>query len=142
MPVYTAPAGTLLTKEFISKKGFSLLGTSRRPAQFVHTKFKNLKVLSKSYPEPLVYIHPLDASQRGICDGDEVDITSPHGKITLRVKISNDTECGLVAIDFGWGNPTDNMANINILTDDRYVDPVSGGTSNRLFVCEVNVREK
>lgn len=142
MPVYAEPAGEPLMKEIISVKGFSLLGTSRKPTQFVHTKFRNLAAIFKSYPEPLVYIHPRDASKRDICEGDEVDVTSPCGKITLKAKISKETECGLVTIDFGWGNPSDGKANVNILTNDRYFDPVSGGTPNRLFSCEVKVRER
>jgi len=40
-------------------------------------------------------------------------------------------------VDFGWGNPTDRKASINLLVNDRFVDPISGGTPNRLFVCEV-----
>ena len=51
--------------------------------------------------------------------------------------LTRDTEPGLVWIDFGWGNATDGKANINLLTNDRYFDPVSGGTPNRLFRCEV-----
>ncbi len=39
-------------------------------------------------------------------------------------------------VDFGWGNPTDNKPNINLLTSDAVWDPVSGGYPNRLFLCE------
>jgi Molydopterin dinucleotide binding domain. len=44
---------------------------------------------------------------------------------------------GVVVVDFGWGNPWDKMANINVLTDDQDRDPISSGTSNRLFPCQV-----
>ena len=137
IPSYTEPAGEPLNAGTLSEKGFSLLGTSRRPAQFVHTKLKNIEALSGIYPDPLVRIHPNDASQRGIRDGDDVEVTSPQGKITLKAKLSEDTESGLVRIDFGWGNPTDGKANINVLSNDAYYDPVSGGTPNRIFPCEV-----
>lgn len=140
MPVYAEPAGEPLTTETISEKGFSLLGTSRRPMQYVHTKFKNLKALAKSYPEPLIYIHPQDAFDRCILGGEEVEVTSPQGRITVKARLSDDTRRGLVWIDFGWGNPTDGLANINRLVNDQYFDPVSGGTPNRLFPCEVAVR--
>jgi len=114
-----------------------LMGTSRRPAQFVHTKLKNMQVLAKNYPEPLVYLHPQDARERGIQNEDEVEVTSPQGKITLKAKLTEDTTNGLVWIDFGWGNPTDRKGNINALVDDLHLDPVSGGTPNRLFPCEI-----
>jgi ferredoxin-nitrate reductase len=103
----------------------------------VHTKLKNLKALSKDYPEPLVWVHPRDAFDRDIKNGDKVEVTSPQGSITLTVKLTEDTKSGLIWIDFGWGNPTDGKANINVLTDDAFFDPISGGTPNRLFPCEV-----
>ncbi len=137
IPTYTDPAGEPLSAKDISEKGFSLLGTSRRPAQFVHTKFRNLKALSRAYPEPLVWIHPQDASGRDIREGEEVEVISPQGKITIKAKLTEDTKSGRIWIDFGWGNPTDGKANINALTNDAYFDPVSGGTPNRMFPCEV-----
>ncbi len=137
IPSYKDPAGEPLSGKDISAKGFSLLGTSRRPAEFVHTKFKNLKALTRAYPGPLVWIHPQDASDRDIREGDEIEVISPQGKITIEAKLTEDTKSGLVWIDFGWGNPTDGKANINTLTNDAYFDPVSGGTPNRMFPCEV-----
>ena len=89
------------------------------------------------YPEPLIRIHPLDAAKREIKEGDTVGVTSPQGRITLKATLSEDTKAGLVWIDFGWGNPADGKANINILTNDKFFDPVSGGTPNRIFACEV-----
>ena len=126
-----------MSPDRLSEKGFSLLGSSQRLAQFVHTKFRNLETLSRLYPDPLVWMHPKDASDRGVGEGDEVEVTSPTGRITLKATLTEDTHPGLVWIDFGWGNPTDGKANINVLVDDTYFDPVSGGTPNRLFACEV-----
>jgi anaerobic selenocysteine-containing dehydrogenase len=137
-PSYTEPAGEPLHSEDIAEKGCSLLGTTQRLPQFVHTKFRNLETLVRLYPEPLVLMHPVDASDRGIAEGEEVEVSSPTGKIRLKATLTEDTSPGLVWIDFGWGNPTDGKANINVLVNDAFVDPVSGGTPNRLFACEVN----
>jgi anaerobic selenocysteine-containing dehydrogenase len=137
MPVYEEPAGESLPQDVLVGKGFTLLGTSRRPSQFVHTKFKNLAAIFKTYPEPLAYMHPEDASVRGVFDGDMAVVASPQGSITVRARCSNQTKSGMVWIDFGWGNPSDGRANINLLTNDGCFDAVSGGTPNRLFPCEV-----
>jgi anaerobic selenocysteine-containing dehydrogenase len=139
-PAYAEPAGEPLDRKALSDKGFPLLGTSRRPAQFVHTKLKNMEVLTKNYPEPLVYLHPQDARERGIRDEDEVEVASPQGKIALKAKLTEDTQNGLVWVDFGWGNPTDRKASINALADDLHFDPISGGTPNRLFPCDIRRR--
>ncbi|MBW1801729.1 MAG: molybdopterin-dependent oxidoreductase [Deltaproteobacteria bacterium] len=137
IPSYTEPAGEPLHTGNLSEKGFPMLGSSMRLAQFVHTKFRNLESLRRLYPEPLVWIHPRDALARGIGEGDEVEVSSPVGKVTLKATLTEDTSAGLVWVDFGWGNPTDGKANINVLVDDTYFDPISGGTPNRLFACEV-----
>ena len=137
LPAYNLPAGESLAPGQVGGNKFSLLGTSRRPSSFVHTRFKNLDRITKSYPEPLVYIHPEDAWGRDIVDGLVVEVNSANGTICLKARISEDTQPGLLWIDFGWGNPTDQKANINDLVDDSCLDPISGGTPNRLFACEV-----
>lgn len=137
LPAYNYPAGEPLEPATLAAQGFSLLGTNRRPSQFVHTRFKNLPKVAKSYPEPLVYLHPKDAEQRGITEGAGVEVKSPQGSINLKATLTENTTPGLVWIDFGWGNPTDGKASINDLVNDKYLDPISGGTPHRLFACEV-----
>ncbi len=141
LPWHHHPAGEPLTITNLKAKGYSLIGTSRRPPQFVHTKFRNLTDIVKSYPEPLIHMHPEDGAKRHIQSGDEVDVFSPVGRIRLRSMLTTNTCPGRVAIDFGWGNPSDGKANINRLVSDEYYDPVSGGTPNRLFPCEVKTAE-
>ena len=125
IPSFTEPGGEPLDSKSQTEKGFSLLGTNRRPGLFVHTKFKNLAALSKSYPEPLAVIHVKDAADRGVAEGDVVEVTSPQGSIRLKAKLAEAMNPGLVLVDFGWGNPTDKKASINRLTSDTYFDPVS-----------------
>jgi len=137
LPVYSEPAGEPLDEALCYGRGFSLLGCTKRPAQFVHTKFRNIEALTKSYPDPLVWLHPQDASERDIADGNDVEVSSPRGQITLKARLTKDTQPGYIWIDFGWGNPTDGKASINILVDDANFDPVSGGTPHRLFECEI-----
>jgi anaerobic selenocysteine-containing dehydrogenase len=117
-------------------KEYPLRGTTRRPAEYVHTRFRNLQPMNKLYPVPLVFMHPIDADSRGIREKDLVEINSPRGMIQLEAKITENVRPGLVAIDFGWGNPSDKRPNLNALTADEVWDPISGGYPNRLFVCE------
>jgi anaerobic selenocysteine-containing dehydrogenase len=141
LPDYSEPAGEPLSRGGRSSKAFPLLGASKRPARFVHTKFRNIEALSRVYPEPCLWLHPRDATMRSIEDGDRVEVTSPRGKIALKASLTEDTQPGLVWVDFGWGNPTDGKASINVLVNDAYFDPVSGGTPNRLFECEITKKD-
>ena len=139
LPDYNSPAGEPMAAEDLVGTEFPLLGTSKRPKHFVHTRFKNLPRASKSYPEPLVYLHPEDADIRDIVDGVAVEVRSPHGCIQLKAKVTRDTAGGLVWVDFGWGNPTDGKASVNDLVNDKHMDAISGGTPHRLFPCEVRL---
>jgi anaerobic selenocysteine-containing dehydrogenase len=142
LPVFRDPKESQITNPELAKE-YSLLGTTRKPAEYVHSKLKNIPALQKRYPNPLVMINPKDAHLRGIKPEHQVEIKSPRGNIKVSAKISEDVTPGLVAIDFGWGNPTDKKASINALTSDEVWDPISGGYPCRLFLCEVgNVAKK
>jgi anaerobic selenocysteine-containing dehydrogenase len=120
---------------------FSLIATSRRPAELVHTKLANLPTPGRFNLEPSVKINSFDAQERGIKQGEMVQVESRNGKIRLKVVVTDDVVPGLVSIDFGWGNPTDSKASMNILTRDDVWDPVSGGYPNRYTPCEVKKTE-
>jgi anaerobic selenocysteine-containing dehydrogenase len=136
LPVYEPPKESPATSPELSKE-YTLLATTRRTADYVHTKLVNLPAMRKRYPEPLVMMHPVDAEKRGIRQDDMVEVTSPRGTAQVKARITEDIGPGLVSIDFGWGNPTDDKANVNVFTNDAVWDKVSGGYPNRLFMCEV-----
>jgi len=86
-------------------------------------------------------MNSLDARTRGIREGEMVKVKSINGKIRLKALVTSDVVPGLVSIDFGWGNPTDNEASMTILTRDDVWDPVSGGYPNRYLPCEARKAE-
>jgi len=116
---------------------YPLIGTTRKPGMYTHTKFRNMPSLRKLQPDPLAWINSVDAQARGIIDGDKVVVESPYGEIIIRTKTTEDNGPGVVVIDFGWGNTWDNGANVNILSPDEVRDPESCSTSNRRFLCQV-----
>ncbi len=133
LPVFRAPRRDPSSPA----RAYPLECTSRRPGQFVHTRFRNLKSLTESYPEPLLRMAPGDAAARGVTHGDMVEVASPTGRVTVRAMLDADLQAGLVTMDFGWGNPTDRLASMNLLTSDDIWNPVSGSTPQRLFPCEI-----
>jgi anaerobic selenocysteine-containing dehydrogenase len=136
LPTFEYPKESHITNPELSKE-YTLLGTTRRIAHIVQTKLINLPVTGKLYPDPLLMLHPVDAESRRIKTGDAVEVTSPRGKIEVKARITEDVGPGMVAVDFGWGNPTDKKPNVNLLSSDEVWDPISGGYPNRLFLCEV-----
>jgi len=118
-------------------ESYPLIGTTRRPGAYVHTRFRNIPALRKIEPEPLIRLSPNDAKSREITDGDLVTVKSPKGMIKIRAKVTDEISPGVVVVDFGWGNPWDQGPNVNLLTTDEDRDPISGSTPNRRFRCQV-----
>ena len=117
---------------------YPLMGTTRKPYEYVHTKFRNIGFLKKKYPEPLVYLNESDAEQYAISEMEMVEIYSPKGKMVAKATISNKTRKGLIVVDYGWGNPADNkFTSVNNLCNSDTWDPISGGTLNRQFRCNL-----
>jgi anaerobic selenocysteine-containing dehydrogenase len=137
LPAYREPLTLRGWKDQIREK-YPFKGTTRKPYEYVHTKFRNLDYLKKLYPDPLVMIHPEDASTHDIQDGDMVKINSPQGTAEMRAKVSDGCKRSMVVVDFGWGNPWDESeTSANALSTGDVWDPISGGTPNRLFYCNV-----
>ncbi|MDP2727600.1 MAG: molybdopterin dinucleotide binding domain-containing protein, partial [Dehalococcoidia bacterium] len=137
LPVYVEPPESHVSRPELAAD-FPLVGTTRKPPMYVHTRFRNIPRLHKLQPEPLIRIHPLDAEARSIHEGETVEVSSPQGKIELRAVLSQETQPGQVVLDFGWGNPWDNGPNVHELIGDEAKDPISATTSNRRFLCQVS----
>jgi anaerobic selenocysteine-containing dehydrogenase len=118
-------------------KKYPLIGTTRKPGNYVHTRFRDVVRLRQLQPKPLVRIHPRDAQLRQINDQDLTTISSPEGTIQATALVTDETRIGQIIVDFGWGNSWDGGANVNVLTCDHLRCPLSGATPNRRFDCEV-----
>ena len=116
---------------------YPLVGTTRRPGNYVHTRFRDVACLRKIQPEPLLRIHFRDARLRNIGDGDLAIVESPEGSISIKAMVTDEIRPGFVVVDFGWGNSWDGGPNVNILTSDQARCPLSGATPNRRFRCEI-----
>jgi len=122
---------------FHKKNLFPLIGISgKRSNNYVHSQFRNIPFLLKREPEPFIDIHPKDANNRNIFNGDKVIIESPNGKISMKARISNIVHSGSIRIAWGWGE-YDLDYNLNKLTDDDKKDSLTSTTSNRTFMCNV-----
>ena len=75
-------------------------------------------VLDALEPEAIVGIHPEDASELGVADGDRVRVTSRRGSITLRARIDT-AECrGAVFIPFHFREAAANLLTLDELDPD------------------------
>jgi anaerobic selenocysteine-containing dehydrogenase len=71
--------------------------------------------------QPLLLINPMDAAERGIIDGENVSISTKTGSLTARARLDSRYRRGVVSLPHGFG-----QANVNVLTDARDIDHLSG----------------
>jgi anaerobic selenocysteine-containing dehydrogenase len=84
-------------------------------------------------------IHPQDAESRDLQDGDTAQVSSRVGSISIAIALSKDIMPGVISIPHGWGHQMDGVelsiakqhagVNTNILTDDYFLDTISGNAA-------------
>lgn len=95
-------------------------------------------------------MHPQAGDERGISQGDWVEIQTKNGKARMRAKFDPGLDPRVVSAQYGWwqGNEelglqafdslADSGANYNRLISDRYADPISGSIGLRSSVCQIS----
>jgi len=77
------------------------------------TMSRRSPTLSRQHPENFVDVHPNDAEEYGIEDGDTVTLRSRRGEIELKAQVTEDIKEGVV-----WTTPHFAAASANRLTND------------------------
>ncbi|NVM34594.1 MAG: molybdopterin-dependent oxidoreductase [Candidatus Lokiarchaeota archaeon] len=88
-----------------------------------HSMFANVKNLLDINPEPVVDINPLDAQERDIKMGDLVTIFNDRGKTTIKARLSEAVNQGVIDITEGWWLNQFREGSVNHLTHD-IINPV------------------
>ena len=133
LPVYKEPAESPLSRPDLVKSFPLVLTSGARTIYFTHSQHRNIPQLRKMVPEPLVEINPADAKPRGIRSGDRVTVSSPRGSIELSANVTDAILSGVVHIPHHWPG----KANVNTLTDDKNLDPISGFPTFKSQPCQV-----
>ncbi|HEY6245320.1 MAG TPA: molybdopterin dinucleotide binding domain-containing protein, partial [Pyrinomonadaceae bacterium] len=91
---------------------------------------------NSSKPQCTVLMHPDDAAERNLKKGQEVQVTSRVGTITIPVELSDEIMRGVVSIPHGWGHDREGNrltvaqqnsgASINDLMDESNIDAICG----------------
>ncbi len=140
-----------LKKQFLaqskaSDSNWPLQLIGRRHLRSNNSWMHNFERLLKGRDRCTVLIHPEDAAQLNIEEGQEVTVVSRVGQIGLPAEISEEMMPGVVSIPHGWGHDREGVklqvakghagASINDLTDHLRIDQLSG---NAAF-CGIPVR--
>lgn len=112
-----------------------LLSSGARSMAFLHSRYRNIPSLRRLSPAPWLKINPSTAAAMGLNDGDQVFLESSQGRVAVRLKFTEELSGQVVYLLHGWRE-----ANVNILSDDRLLDPVTGFPACRAI--RINIRKK
>lgn len=114
----------------------SLLLIGRRDKRTNNSWMHNSKRMIKGNNRCTAMIHPDDATQHQLTDGQEITISSRIGSIQINAEISDEVSPGVVSIPHGWGhnrsgtnlNIAEQMpgVSVNDITDELAIDEISG----------------
>lgn len=122
---------------FSKERKNNIIGISgERVNCYTHTQFRKIEGLRKLEPEPYVDINHVSAERFGLKEGDIVRISTPRGKIEMKVRVLDVVADGVVRIAWGWGEESD-LWNLNSLTDDFERDLITCTPSGRSFYCKL-----
>jgi anaerobic selenocysteine-containing dehydrogenase len=132
LPRYREPEiGPLSTPE-IYKKFPLILTTGARLPMYQHSRTFRLPWTRGLRPEASVDINPRDAEERGIKGGDRVSLSTPRNALEVRANITEIVPPGAVNIYHAWPE-----ADVNLLIEPDYLDPISGFPGFKSLLCEV-----
>ncbi len=99
---------------------YPLILTTGRVFAHFHTRTVTRRslLLCREVPEPFVEVHPEDADEFGVRNGDPVVVETPYGEWKCRAEVTDRVRKGVVFTPFHFGE--------NVLTPHNVRDPESG----------------
>ncbi len=96
---------------------------------FLNSSFANIPSLQKGEKEPRIWIHPQDAEERGIEEGDWLRVWNQRGEVRLRAVLSRKVQPGVAwSPSLWWQKHSPQGSNVNALTSDSLTDMGGGST--------------
>jgi anaerobic selenocysteine-containing dehydrogenase len=111
----------------------------RRHLRSKNSWLHNAPRLMKGKPRCRLLIHPDDAGRLGVKSGELVTVRSRVGQVCVPAEITGDIMAGVVSLPHGYGYDRDSVrlgvatnhfgASANDLTDERFIDALSGNAA-------------
>jgi anaerobic selenocysteine-containing dehydrogenase len=136
LPDYTPPRENALANPELARR-YPLAFISPPCRNFLNSSFANLPFAIESEKEPRLDIHPDDARDRGIRNGDRVRVFNDRGEFTVKAAVSDRARPGVVvAPSVWWKKLAPDGHNANDVTSQAIADM---GGSATFYDCLVEV---
>jgi anaerobic selenocysteine-containing dehydrogenase len=141
LPEYNEPKEGPVSQPEMAKKFPLILNTGARLMSTFHSQHLNIPSLLRLQDKPRIIMNLADAEARGIRDGTKVNVVTSRGRVALWASVGGQIPPGEVEVNKGGGHAFQSAnwrdANINNLTDNDNVDPISGFPVFKALLCEV-----
>ena len=136
LPTYTPPRESVASNPALAAR-FPLAMISPPARHALNSTFANLPVFVEHEKTPWLDIHPEDASDRGIEDGDKVRVFNDRGSFVLTARVSAKARPGVVVgLSIWWRKLSPDGNNANAVTGQALTDL---GRAATFYDCLVEV---
>jgi len=132
LPKYKEPELSRQSCPDLAKDFPLILTTGARLPMFIHSRTFRLSWTKGLRPEPMLDINPKDAEDRGIGQGDWVNLSTPRNSIKVKANVTKIVPAGVISIFHGYPQPE-----VNSLIPPDYRDPISGFPGFKSLICQV-----
>ncbi len=130
-------------------RDFPLTLTTAKAINFCHGQHRSVPSLRAKTPEPLVEIHPEDATDLGILPRAPVRVETKVAAVTMKAQLNPELPRKVVRVMHGWWQGCPDLglpgydpfsaegANINLVIDNDVIDPITGSVPHRSYPCRL-----
>ncbi|SMD13367.1 Anaerobic selenocysteine-containing dehydrogenase [Desulfocicer vacuolatum DSM 3385] len=141
LPVYTPASEGPLNKALSQDFPLTLTSGARIMQSTFRSQHQNIPNLVRLQPNAEAILHPRDAAPRNISSGDAIWVKTARGKVKFIARVTQKISKGVVEVNQGGGAPNQadgwKNSNINLLTDDRNRDSITGFPVFKALLCEL-----
>jgi len=122
VPTYIPPYESVASNPILAAR-YPLAMISPPARNFLNSTFVNVQSLRATEGEPHLDIHPIDAAERGIAQGDMARIYNDRGSFIARARVTDKARAGLVVgLSIWWKKLATDGKNANEVTSQRLTD--------------------
>ncbi|MGB6066895.1 MAG: molybdopterin-dependent oxidoreductase [Desulfomonilaceae bacterium] len=133
LPVYTPPKYSRESTPELALEFPFILNTGSRLPMFVHTRTFRLTWTNSLRPNhPAADMNPADAARLGIKKDEAIRISTPKDSIVVKANLTQMVQPGVIHIYHGH-----EKADVNLLLEGDYLDPLSGFPGFKSALCKV-----
>jgi len=152
VPEWTNPYD-IFQEAGIRKSDYPFILINSKLRGYCQSQHRSIPSLRKLNPYPMLEINQKTAKKMGIAQGAPVSLKTVYGKVTLRARLTHGIAPEVVCAQHGWWQACPELdlpgsdvfsssgANVNLLYNNDFTDPISGSVHMRGFPCRIEKGE-